>query len=279
MKEYKETSHNLIDKSLSDLAIYSAGYEECSIGYSYGPKIRSYHVVHFVLSGKGVLHINQHMFECRRGDVFIIPAGKISLYQASDMEPWSYAWINFLGINSERYVTQLMASSEEAYVLRGLDTEKYKNCILEILSIFNNDISSYFYANSILLRVMSYLYEDAGVQEKSKGKSSLADEIRFYLDMKYSQKIRLQDVAEKFHIHPNYMTRIFREKFQVATKQYLMELKLKKAGRLLDTTELPVAMISSSLGFEDQMDFSKTFRKKYGMSPSAYRQEKRRTMP
>lgn len=58
-----------------------------------------------------------------------------------------------------------------------------------------------------------------------------------------------------------------------------MELKLKKAGRLLDTTELPVAMISSSLGFEDQMDFSKTFRKKYGMSPSAYRQEKRRTMP
>lgn len=38
-------------------------------------------------------------------------------------------------------------------------------------------------------------------------------------------------------------------------------------------------MISSSLGFEDQMDFSKTFRKKYGMSPSAYRQEKRRTMP
>ena len=170
MKEYKETSHNLIDKSLSDLAIYSAGYEECSIGYSYGPKIRSYHVVHFVLSGKGVLHINQHMFECRRGDVFIIPAGKISLYQASDTEPWSYAWINFLGINSERYVTQLMASSEEAYVLRGLDTEKYKNCILEILSIFNNDISSYFYANSILLRVMSYLYEDAGVQERSFGR-------------------------------------------------------------------------------------------------------------
>ena len=65
-------------------------------------------------------------------------------------------------------------------------------------------------------------------RKKSKGKSSLADEIRFYLDMKYSQKIRLQDVAEKFHIHPNYMTRIFREKFQVAPKQYLMELKLKR---------------------------------------------------
>lgn len=276
MKEYKETSHNLIDKSLSDLAIYSAGYEECSEGYSYGPRLRSYHVIHFVLSGKGVLHINQHVFECQKGDVFIIPAGKVSLYQASETNPWCYAWINFLGINSGRYVNQLMASSEETYVLRGLDTEKYKKCILEILSIFNNDISSYFYANSMLLRVMSYLYEDAGVQEKSQEKSSLADEIRFYLDMKYPQKIRLQDVAEKFHVHPNYMTRMFREKFHVSPKQYLMELKLKKAERLLGTTELSVATISSSLGFEDQMAFSKTFRKKYGVAPSIYRRNKKR---
>ena len=76
MKEYKETSHNLIDKSLSDLAIYSAGYEECSIGYSYGPKIRSYHVVHFVLSGKGVLHINQQCLSVGEGMYLLFLQGR-----------------------------------------------------------------------------------------------------------------------------------------------------------------------------------------------------------
>ena len=124
---------HLIYKSTSDLAIYSAGYEECSPGYSYGPRIRSYHVIHFVLSGKGALHINQHVFQCQKGDVFIIPSGKVSFYQASSTDPWSYAWINFLGINSEMYIYQLMTSSNDIYVLHGLDTEKYKKCILEIV--------------------------------------------------------------------------------------------------------------------------------------------------
>lgn len=271
MKEYKETSHNLIDKSMSDMALYSAGYEECSAGYGYGPLFRSYHIIHFVLSGKGALHINQQTFQCQRGDAFIIPAGKVSFYQASETEPWTYAWINFLGINAERYVYELMTAAGDGYVLHGLDTEKYKKCILEILSILDNNISSYFYANSVLLRVMSYLYKDVGVQEKSSRKISLADEIRFYLDMKYPQKIQLQEVAAKFNIHPNYMTRIFREKFQISPKRYLMELKLKKAGHLLKTTGLPVTVISDSLGFEDPLAFSKTFKKWCGTSPTAYR--------
>ena len=146
---------------------------------------------------------------------------------------------------------------------------------MEILSIFNNNISSYFYANSVLLRIISYLYADVGFQEKSWGKISIADEIKFYLDMKYSEKLRLQDVARKFNVHPNYMTRIFHEKFNVSPKQYLMDLKLKKACRLLTTTELPVSTISSSLGFDDQMAFSKTFKKEYGKSPSAYRADSR----
>lgn len=136
-------------------------------------------------------------------------------------------------------------------------------------------ISSYFYANSVLLRIMSYLYADVGFQEKSWGKISIADEIKFYLDMKYSEKIRLQDVARKFNVHPNYMTRIFHEKYNLSPKQYLMDLKLKKACRLLTTTDLPVSTISSSLGFDDQMAFSKTFKKEYGVSPSVYRRKSR----
>ena len=63
MKEYKETQHTLMYKSTSDLSFYSAGYEECSPGYSYGPRFRSYQLIHFVLSGKGELHINEHVFQ------------------------------------------------------------------------------------------------------------------------------------------------------------------------------------------------------------------------
>lgn len=271
MREYKETVHNLIYKSSSDLAIYSAGYEDCAPAYSYGPRVRSYHVIHFVLKGSGTLHINQHAFTCHAGDAFIIPAGKVSFYQASEKDPWSYAWLNFLGINSEMYIYQLMTSSDDLYVLHGLDMDKYKDCIFKILSLQTNDTSSYFKANSIFLEIMSYLFEDLNFQEKNWGKFSLVDEIKFYLEMRYSEKLQLKDVAHVFGIHPNYMTRIFHEKVGVSPKQYLLDLKLKKACRLLSTTELPISMISNSLGFDDQLAFSKRFKKKYAISPSEYR--------
>ena len=63
-----------------------------------------------------------------------------------------------------------------------------------------------------------------------------------------------------------------------------MELKLKKAFRLLTTTELPISLISreleireigSSLGFDDQLAFSRLFKKEFSDSPSAYRKKSR----
>lgn len=261
-------------KSNSDLALYSAGYEECLPGYSYGPKIRSYHMIHFVLSGKGAVHINEHIFHLNAGDVFLIPSGKVSYYEASKEDPWCYAWINFLGINSQMYLYQLMTATDDIYIIHGLDAMKYKNCIFDIFSIQGAATSQYFQANGILYRIMAMLFQDIDFQESSWGKNSVIDEIKFYLDINYAEKIKLRDVAKTYGIHPNYLTRVFHEKYGSSPKQYLMDLKLKKACRLLITTELNISVIASSLGFDDQLSFSKYFKKEFAVSPSEYRKQR-----
>lgn len=275
MKEYKETHHSLMYKSNSDLSLYSAGYEECASGYSYGPKIRSYHLVHFVLYGKGELHINENIFQLSAGDVFLIPAGKVSYYEASKADPWCYAWISFLGINSQMYLYQLMTSSDDVYIIHGLDTVKYKERIFDIIALQGASTSSYFQANGVLFQIMAMLFDDIGFQESNWGKNSVIDEIKYYLDINYAEKIKLQDMAKSFGIHPNYLTRIFHETYGISPKQYIMDLKLKKARRLLTTTELSVSVIASSLGFDDQLAFSKVFKKEYSVSPTEYRKQSR----
>ena len=275
MKEYKETHHSLMYKSTSDLSLYSAGYEECPSGYGYGPKIRSYHLIHFVLYGKGKLHINEHIFQLSAGDAFFIPAGKVSYYQASKEDPWCYAWVSFLGINSQMYLYQLMTSTDDVYIVHGLDNQKYKERIFEIISLQGVSTSRYFQANGILFQIMAMLFDDINFQESNWGKNSVVDEVKFYLDINYAEKIKLRDVAKSFGIHPNYLTRIFHEKYGISPKQYLISLKLKKARRLLTTTELSVSVISSSLGFDDQLAFSKIFKKEFAVSPSEYRKQSR----
>ncbi len=276
MKEYKETLYTSIRKSTSDLTFYSAGYEKCEPGYSYGPRYRPYQLIHFVLKGKGELHINEHTFQLKEGDAFIIPSDKISYYKASEEDPWCYVWISFLGIDSENYIYQLMTALDDIYIVHNVNIEKYKELIFEILAFQGKDISRYFYANSLLYQIMALLFEEVPYEENQRKQNSIADEVKFYLDVNYAEKLVLKDVAKEFGVHPNYMTRIFHEKFGISPKKYLMDLKLKKACHLLTTTSLSIGVIAGSLGFDDQLAFSRIFRKEFGEAPSRYRKKERK---
>lgn len=274
MKEYKEMLYTTAHKSISDLVFYSAGYEECEPGYSYGPTYRSYQLIHFVLKGRGELHLNEHIFQISEGDAFIIPSDKVSYYKASEEDPWSYAWVSFLGIDSENYIYQLMAASDDIYIIHNIDVEKYRKIIQNILDLEGNETSLYFYANSLLYQIMAMLFEKS-TEEGRKRKDSIIDEIKFYLDVNYAEKLVLKNIAKYFGIHPNYMTRSFHKKFGLSPKKYLMDLKLKKACYLLTTTTLSITVIAGSLGFDDQLAFSRIFRKEFGEAQSKYRKKRR----
>lgn len=181
------------------------------------------------------------------------------------------AWISFIGISSESYLYQIMTSTEDIYVIHGLDTRKYYDSISRIMQLDASLTSHYFEGNSILLHIISMLFSDVDFHEADTNKLSIIDEIKFYFDINYAENLKLKDVADYFGIHQNYLTRAFHEKFGISPKKYLLQLKFKKAARLLATTQLPVSIISNSLGFEDQLAFSRTFKKFYNVSPTDYR--------
>lgn len=273
MIEYKETQHTLVYKSNSDLSLYSAGFEECSPGYSYGPTLRAYQLIHFVLRGEGEFRINEHAFYLKAGDAFLIPSGKVTYYESSKTNPWTYTWISFIGFSSSSYLYQIMTEVDEVYVIRGIDTNKYFHSIQNIMNLNTDSTGHYFEGNSILFHIISMIFEDINYTEKKWNEVSITDEIKFYFDINYAENLKLKEVAEHFGIHQNYLTRSFREKFGIPPKKYLMDLKLKKAERLLTTTELPVSIIANSLGFDDQLAFSRTFKNMFSLPPSEYRKK------
>ena len=156
-------------------------------------------------------------------------------------------------------------------VSRLVAVSLYKTLIDEIINLQENNVIHYLKANSLLFLILAQLFEDINLSENQMQTKSLANDLKFYFDVNYAEKLILKDIAKKFGIHPNYLTRIFHEKFHLSPKQYIMQLKLKKARSLLITTELSIAIIASSLGFDDQLAFSRTFKKEFSISPSMYR--------
>ena len=275
MQEFIELTQSLKQKDASDLSIHNIGYEACPPGYQYGPRICPYHLIHFVTEGCGMLFIQNLELPVKAGEAFLIPAEKIASYKGDDKTPWSYAWTGFLGTKSDSFFRQLTLASPEKYVLHNLDTKKYAALIQKAANRKEPGIINYYYANSVLLQIFSELSADVLQKESRTQRFLIADEIRYYLEMKYSEHLVITDVASNLGIHPNYLTAVFRKRFGMTPKQFLTERKIKKACQLLSDTDLPVGMIAQTLGFDDQMAFSKVFKKNIKLSPSAFRQEQR----
>ena len=271
MIEYYEMTMDFAAKKTADLEGVLFGTEECAPSHSYGPTLRPYHLMHFVTKGTGRLETAGISFRVGAGDAFLIPAEQISYYEASAEDPWSYSWIGFTGIRSDDLVRRMLASSEEGYILRGIDTEKYAGYILTAAVLDRSDYYSHMLCESILYEIFLSLTEEVPGMVSIDTAPAVAARIKFYLDAKYMENMRMEEVADLFGIHPNHLSRVFRLAYRISPKQYLQKLKMEKAAGMLKASDIPVALVAESLGFEDQRIFSRAFRNYWGSSPSEYR--------
>lgn len=72
---------NAVEKDSLDLAFQSSGIDQCVCGNIFGPRIRRYYLIHFVLDGFGVLQIEEKKYPVKPGQAFLIPAGVNAAYR------------------------------------------------------------------------------------------------------------------------------------------------------------------------------------------------------
>ncbi len=93
-----------------------------------------------------------------------------------------------------------------------------------------------------------------------------------YIRDHYTQKIALPDVAHASGLSPAYFSSIFKQEMGVGFSDYIAQIRVEKAGRLLVGSSLDLTEITGLCGFEDQSWFSKTFKRFMGVSPGKYRE-------
>jgi two-component system, response regulator YesN len=92
-----------------------------------------------------------------------------------------------------------------------------------------------------------------------------------YLETNYNRQISLDDIAENCGCSKYHMSHIFRQHTGTTISCCLLDLRLKKAKELLETTARSIKEISAVTGFSDPNYFSLVFKKNTGISPVQYR--------
>ncbi len=91
-----------------------------------------------------------------------------------------------------------------------------------------------------------------------------------YMEENIEEMFSLDDLADRFKVSRRQIERLFLTHVHATPKQYLTDLRLRRGRMLLAETDMKVADIASSCGFESTNHFSRRFREKYGVSPHKF---------
>ncbi len=103
-----------------------------------------------------------------------------------------------------------------------------------------------------------------------KEKSSI-QEIESYIRKNYDKDITLQEIADRFYLSREYISRRFKQEYHETVTNYLTAIRIEKAKELLKNPHLKVYEISFKVGYQNEKYFSKVFKKTVGLTPNEYR--------
>jgi YesN/AraC family two-component response regulator len=102
------------------------------------------------------------------------------------------------------------------------------------------------------------------------GKSLLVKKAVSFLHDNFCRQISVDGIAKTAGVTANHLTRIFSAETGYTPVQYLRELRLNRAVNLLQNTDMKIADVARSVGYENVEHFSRVFKRRYGKSPKRY---------
>lgn len=227
---------------------------------------REHYVIHYVLAGTGMYKYTP----VRAGEGFFVRPGESDTHSASRDDPWRYFWIEVEKEGADALADVIRP--DENGIFRFNFVQTIDKLIGEFRASKNSDVTA-FNAQSLLFRLLALHKEGAEAPSESVARLHV-ENVKQFFSTYYMHRISVTDAARNEHISDRYMYNIFIRFAGVSPKEYLSEIRMNEACRLLAAETLTVEKIGRAVGFSDGMQFSKFFSSRMGISPTAYRKQK-----
>ncbi len=275
-----------------------AVYIKCRPDFQFGPRIIFEHQFIYVTKGKGTANIQGRTYDIKEGDLYYYGPHIAHCFKADSENPFEIVAIHFefsgeLVVDSQRKPTaqEIKKMNEHPHkpnILyigqKGLDELALSDymstygsgigqLMVQIANQYrlNNSMSAivnrgiFLYGLKLLHHVKHQVSEQLSPQDHVV--HNIKSKLIQHADLSYERKWLLQWSG----YHEDYISRKFREKFEVSPHEFHLMQKIETAKDLIEHSDLSVTHISEKLNFSSIHYFSKAFRKSVGQSPMQYK--------
>ncbi len=269
--EYLSTYPNL---SLNPLVI---GYERCKSNKGVTGLRKNCYILQFVISGCGTLSVRGKTYKIEKNSLMLLPMEEVS-YAPDKDDPWSYIWIEFTGSQANSLLSGVgLDADSPVFVPQNAEEiyELFADMIEGIYRAKRQDCYGLYCAATLMkifyfVALQTHAEETAPMTEESK----ITPVIQFIQEHYAEPDFTVQKVCDHFFWSPSYLTRIFKKIMNIPPMKYVVQLRMEKAQKMLDSHSFTIAAIAYACGYNSPYYFTLEFKRYVGTPPSKYQAKK-----
>jgi len=225
-----------------------------------------------IIQGRARLKLSRGAIDLSPDElVFISPETLHGETYFKSGDPYTLLWVVFFptGINFffSEYDGQSFIIRPERYLLDTPESSSLWN--ITTTQDLEADLLNRARMQEYLIHACCQIIERSDDHEEMPDYSQkLAQQIRSYIDLHYTEPILVNELAQIARCSPNHLNTLFRKHVGLPIHQYILQQRLREAKRLLENSEYTIKEVAYRLGFNDPLYFSRIFRKYFSKPPS-----------
>ncbi|MBK1879377.1 AraC family transcriptional regulator [Pelagicoccus mobilis] len=249
---------------------YIAGYEECDGQYEIARKSYPYLILEMIISGKGKLRINDKEYEVSSGFCFCGGPEVEYEFRSSSRQPISKYFVVFGKIQASSFAPQkrLYPGFTTRY---ALPEEMKRWCELIIAEGSSQEADALENISALIGILVRKIAPDARGKTARQHTDALVIKALGVIERDFKTIGTLQELADSLSVSREHLCRVFKSNDKAPPYRILIRRKMEHAYAQLKMTQTPIQEIAYDLGFTDSFHFSRAFKKRYGIPPSAAR--------
>jgi len=253
------------------------GFDESYQSVTYRKSGRRDYLLVYTNFGRSLARFNGEEQLIKAGSLFMYQPGEEQYYGQVKNEPVGCYWIHFSGYGIPALLQQLNINNRQVITLGNNDWLPATFDMI-IRKIIEKSANNNVLLSAMLLQLLHYISSKDGRQEtlssKFKGKNTeLVNLSVTYMYLNYNKKLTVKELADMNGLCISRYINVFKEVTGYTPKEYMINIRLEKACEMISNTNLSMKEVAFAAGFEDQLYFSRLFKKHKNMTPTEYRNE------